>query len=289
MNETEVKRVVEKWNGEANLMGNKTDLVDVLADRKNILQYVKNQLVEELKKAPVGRLRIAKPKTDNSCQYYHRLDEKDTVGKYIKKANRQLAVDLAQKEYNRKAIEEINGELDEITSLLKKYNDYSLENLKEIFHVNRQELITPLIEKDQDFVKKWEEVSYVKKSFDEGDWSEFWTDRGERVRSKSEVLIANALCKKGVPYRYEYPIVLTNGKKIHPDFVCLNIKKRKEIIWEHLGKMDDGTYAELNVKRINWYESAGYFQGDNIIYSMETKQVALSTKKVEEYIDKYLL
>ena len=42
--------------------------------------------------------------------------------------------------------------------------------------------------------------------------------KGEKVRSKSEVNIANMLHEKGIPYRYEEELQLRNGKIVSPDF-----------------------------------------------------------------------
>ena len=67
----------------------------------------------------------------------------------------------------------------------------------------------------------------------------FYTSKGERVRSKSEVIIADVLNREGVPYRYEYPIYIKGIGKIYPDFTVLNIGIRKEMIWDHFGMMDD--------------------------------------------------
>jgi len=68
---------------------------------------------------------------------------------------------------------------------------------------------------------------------------ELYTAKGERVRSKSEIIIADSLMRAGVPYRYEFPIILNGYGKIYPDFTVLNVGLRKELYWEHLGMMDD--------------------------------------------------
>lgn len=72
---------------------------------------------------------------------------------------------------------------------------------------------------------------YRGKGFDEST-SEFYTAKGEKVRSKSEVIIADVLSREGIPYRYEYPLYLKGIGKVHPDFTVLNVKQRKEIYWE---------------------------------------------------------
>lgn len=88
---------------------------------------------------------------------------------------------------------------------------------------------------DSTYVKMWEAVTYKGLEFDAEDKTEFYTKRGERVRSKSEILIANTLNDNNIPYRYECPVEVDIGKKLYPDFMVLNRKQRKEFYWEHLG------------------------------------------------------
>ena len=87
-------------------------------------------------------------------------------------------------------------------------------------------MIEPIWIPDDEYVASWESQEYIRKEIKD-DVPEFYTDKDERVRSKSEVIIANELNKAGVPYRYECPLVI-HGIKIHPDFTILNVKKRKE-------------------------------------------------------------
>ena len=77
------------------------------------------------------------------------------------------------------------------------------------------------------YMKQWEAVVYERKGFRE-DAPNYYTDKGERVRSKAEILIANMLNKHGIPYRYEYPLKLKGYGVIYPDFTLLNINTRKE-------------------------------------------------------------
>lgn len=132
-------------------------------------------------------------------------------------------------------------------------------------------------------------VEYPRMGFDEEDSTDFFTSKGERVRSKSEIVIADALARKGIPYRYEYPLVLSDGGAVRPDFYCLNKRTRKEKVWEHLGMMSDYDYSNKNVKKIDKYEMNGYFPGDNLIVTMETDKCFLNTRLVDQIIDKYLI
>ena len=122
----------------------------------------------------------------------------------------------------------------------------------------------------------------------EGD-PEYYTDRGERVRSKSEVIIANKMYSAGVPYLYECPIVLRDGTLIYPDFTVLNVREKKTMIWEHLGMMDDGSYCQRALDRILSLEREGYFPGKNLILTHETSRRPLDTRLLERVMHCYLL
>ncbi|MBP3736941.1 MAG: hypothetical protein J6I56_07970 [Lachnospiraceae bacterium] len=54
----------------------------------------------------------------------------------------------------------------------------------------RQTFLTPVILPDEQYRKEWLDTAYEKKPFQE-DTPEHYTQIGERVRSKSEVLIAD--------------------------------------------------------------------------------------------------
>ena len=66
---------------------------------------------------------------------------------------------------------------------------------------------------DAEYVTKWLAVEYRHKAFNP-DTPPLFTENGERVRSKSEVIIAETLRGNGVPYRYEH-----FGKMDDPEYV----------------------------------------------------------------------
>lgn len=120
------------------------------------------------------------------------------------------------------------------------------------------------------------------------DAPEYYSDKGERMRSKSEIIIANILNKNGIPYRYECPIKLKSGETYYPDFMVLNVRERKEMYWEHLGLMGDYDYRERNLAKILKYEANGLFMGDKLLLTFETSTQPLSTVTIERVVNKYL-
>ena len=141
---------------------------------------------------------------------------------------------------------------------------------------------------DEDYVAMWLNHKYVKKEISET-IPYFETDHKERVRSKSELTIANALARYGIPYRYECPLILKNRIKIHPDFTVLNVKNRHQLYWEHRGMMDNPEYASHTVERLKQYMRSGLIPGRDLIITEETAEDPLGTDEIDMIIKEYLL
>ena len=116
----------------------------------------------------------------------------------------------------------------------------------------------------------------------------FITKCGVKVKSKSELIIADNLYYNNIPYKYERPMKL-KGIVVHPDFTILNTKTRREVIWEHFGMMDNPEYAQTAVRKKQDYNFEGYFEGDNLIITMETKNAQLNSKQIEMIIQRKFL
>ena len=72
------------------------------------------------------------------------------------------------------------------------------------------------------------------------------------LRSKSEVIIANLLHERNVPFRYEQPLFAGDGTLKLPDFTVT--WRGETFFWEHLGLMDLTDYAEEWQRKRSWYE-----------------------------------
>ena len=117
-----------------------------------------------------------------------------------------------------------------------------------------------------------------------GDAQEIITERGERVRSKSEKIIADKLHALGIPYRYEYPLVLEGNIKIYPDFAILKMPQREEVYLEHFGLMDNIEYMDSVIYKLNTYERNGIYLGVNLYITHETSKVPLNTRALDGMI-----
>jgi hypothetical protein len=77
------------------------------------------------------------------------------------------------------------------------------------------------------------------------------------VRSKSEVIIANLLFDREIPFEYEAPLFAPDGTFYLPDFT---IKwQGQDWYWEHLGRLEDEDYRNHWETKRTWYD--GHFPG----------------------------
>ena len=262
-------------------------LKDEIIRRKEELALLKDKLERSLYKSMDGRLRICIRR--GRVQYYHRKDPSDRQGTYISKTkDKALIASLAQKEYERKVLVAANKEIAAIDAFIKLFPVDTAEEVYSSENRYRQDLIKPLWDTDEMYVSRWRNVEYNGKSFPD-DFPELITDNGERVRSKSELIIANMLAKEKIPYRYEFPVILKGVGTVYPDFTVLNVRLRKEMYWEHLGMMDDPEYAEKAVRKISAYGANGFFPGDRLILTAETKSTPLNVRLIRDLIACYCL
>ena len=258
----------------------------------------------------------------NYLQFYKRSSPSDAQGTYMPRSQEKLAHTLIQNDYDKKTIPAIEAEIKELKDFIKSYKEKSCDMIYKKLASTRREVVTPLTLDDQTYAAAWLKVEYRRKKIPE-DAPKLFTDNNEQVRSKSEVIIANALKAAGIPYRYEFPLLLdrnagdnfgsatdndvsapatvsakSNTKttdsydldicKLHPDFYCLNLRTRQEFAWEHFGMMDDPQYAASATEKLGLYAENGFVPGKNLIITMETSAKPLSSKLLKSVIQTYL-
>lgn len=155
-------------------------------------------------------------------------------------------------------------------------------------HTQRQLLVTPIEPIWEKELVRWYDSEYHGKEFYEGT-AEIVTEKGERVRSKSEKILADYFYRNNILYQYEKPLYLKGYGTVYPDFTFLSKKTRKEIYWEHEGMMDKPEYAKSAVKKIESYQRNGIHLGERLILTFETELTVLNSQIVEELVEKYLV
>ena len=249
------------------------------------VQRILNQVQERLDNAPEGSLQLSK--SNNVVQFYI-YNSQDRKRSYISKNNDELICQLAQKSYDEKVLKSAQERLE----LVKKVNDhYERDELGQIYlneHCERRKKICPVEIPWEQQLEKWIAMEYEGKEFQEG-VPIIVTEKGERVRSKSEKILADYFFKEGIPYKYEKPLYLRGLGIVYPDFTFLSPMTGKEIYWEHDGRMDDPVYAENAIRKIQAYEYNNIYPGERLILTFETAKTVLDVGVVRRLAEEFLL
>lgn len=254
-----------------------TNLYQEAKRRLEELYPVQSKLEKRLKTYPEGKIHIVKSRS--RIQYYLRTDPKDRSGIYLSKKEEKKIKTFLQKKYDEATIKQVNLEIKKLESILKNFNSDIQKNYSD-YPQEIKKYISPIDISDEDYIKEWMFIPYEHKVVSQ-DIPVYLTDNGERVQSKSELNIANTLHKMDIPYKYECPLILADGRTIHPDFTILDVLKRREIYWEHRGMMDDRMYLKHAVQRLKDYTKSGIFLGDNLFITEETSTLPLGTNEIE--------
>ena len=245
-----------------------------LIARIDKLATLVNEKKAALQSVPDGTLRINKNK--NHISYYRCHADGNKNGTYLSVKENDLVKSLAQKSYDRKILHAAEKELYLLQRLEKSNSEPCAEEIYARMSSHRQKLVTPINLPDEEYIYQWKSQLFAPKGFAEN-VPEHYTSRGERVRSKSEILIADTLTDMNIPYLYEKPLCL-GSTIIHPDFTILQVHTRRTLFLEHFGMMDDPEYANAAVSRIHLYIRHGILPGDRLIMTFETKSSPLNMK-----------
>ena len=253
-------------------------LYEELRAREAILEEAVSLSEKKLKNPPEGKLRAAT--RGNQVQYYLRKKPSEINGIYIPKSEEKKIVMLAEKEYYGYLGNSAKAELKLIRRYLRQFSKDMLIHAYEKMGKGKRGLITPFCVDDETYAREWEKRDYISKEMETCE-QEFYTGKGERVRSKSEIIIADRLAALGIPYHYEELLQLKGGYEVYPDFTLLNVKNRQIIYLEHFGLMDNPEYVESFMWKISHYAQNGIFLGHNLIATFEQSNKALNTRELD--------
>lgn len=246
---------------------------------KNNLQIQYKKLDEKIKLLPKGKLLCSR---NGKYFKYYKSNGKNPI--YINKKNHTLAEKLAIKQY-------YTLQLSVLSHKIKLINDY--EAAINFYNASSEHLLSeisgfsPLIQSyfknESSKLTEWNSELFEHNN-SHPEHLIHKTLHGEFVRSKSEVIIANALYSKNIPYRYECCINFGNIA-IFPDFTILHPKTLECTYWEHFGMMDNSSYRENVFHKLNTYCNYGIYPSVNLITTFETLTHPMDSEKIQQIIE----
>jgi len=121
------------------------------------------------------------------------------------------------------------------------------------------------------------------------------TARGEMVRSKSEVIVADHLASKGIEYAYEEPLTI-DGVTKYPDFTVEDIESGSTFYWEHCGMLHVPTYRRRWEEKLDWYKAHGVLPHEEgggergtLIVTRDEANGSIDSAKINKLIEAVLV
>ncbi len=213
-------------------------------------------------------------------QYYYRHKLTDGTIRYIPKKDLSLACDLAYRKYLELQLEELQERLRAMLSF-QHATEHSRGKAVQYLEDNEGagRLLRERLTIENAPLSEWASrppcisAPYQERCI-------FTCRSGHTVRSKSEVMIDNALYTARIPFRYEDPLTLGN-QVLHPDFTIRHPVSGAYILWEHFGLMDVPKYIRSATEKTALYACHGYTPFHNLILTYETDDRPLTYSQID--------
>lgn len=212
--------------------------------------------------------------------------------KYLGTGENEIVKSIKKAKYISCELDMINADIKLLTKLLKDYRMISDEAIdRQLPKVYRLQSLD-YYENLPDAGKEWMRRKEAEKA-EYGPWHPegliHTVSNGIKVRTKSEMAIAEILLRNGIPFVYELPHVLKNGKIVHTDFTILStIDYKTEILLEHEGSMADPGYRDKHAWRVENYYLSGYVPNVNIFFTYDGMNGSVDGESIQRIVDGWL-
>lgn len=253
----------------------------MLAESRRLETQI-DELKKQLKKFPEGKLFC----TQNGKYHKWYLTDGETQT-YLPKKKRKFAEKLAMKKYLTLRLEDAENEKRAIEFYLRHHKKDNSQAEKLFYLPAYNELISPYFVPTSKEYQQWAVAPYEKNP----KYPEqliYKAASGTYVRSKSEVMIDMYLHMNKIPFRYEAALHM-GEVTFYPDFTILHPKTGKMFFWEHFGLVDESSYCQNMLSKLQIYISFGIIPTQQLITTYETKEQPLNPEIVEQLIQYYFV
>lgn len=267
-----------------------------LEDLLTFLEKNLKKVSTELEEAPTGTLvRV----TDRGKVKYLKSDKVDD-GYRRKHADpdADIVKALVRKEYLRIEKELLESDIALIRNINRRYVEPTPENIlnrvkKAYDKLPEKYFFMPLSRfsssgerENKELLSRQQLIEWSRAEYEQSDYKPekkiHITSEGVRVRSKSELIIAELLYIQNVPFRYEEMLTIAN-RKFAPDFTILR-EDGALVYWEHCGMPNNPAYMASHKDKLSKYEAAGIVPWKNLIITYDEPDGTLNIGIIESEI-----
>lgn len=237
---------------------------------------------DQIASLPDGHLLILKNGKYTRFAHYH-----DGIRTHIPKKDQQLIELLVRKKYLSALLKDSIQEQQALHSYLECYQNYSSHVSQILDDPIMSHVLSKYLKPLSDELREWTCSSFESNPYCPEQLRHTCLS-GNKVRSKSEVFIDQALFSHGIPYRYECALIL-DACTVYPDFTIRHPQTGRTYYWEHFGLMDNPEYARKAFQKVQIYNANGILPSDQLIMTFENQKKPLSYEEVEAVITHYFL
>lgn len=272
---------IKKEKGEE-IMNKQRILHDFMQRELQRYEKLYYKMKKEVELLPQGSLAI--DKQGHLCRC---LREEEHQYKLILSSDeKDLFLDLKKRRYITKGLKVLKARIENCRRFLERDQIYDPKQIEKI--LPRQYRGTSRLD------------IFLDGDFDPQDWARqpyrrnpvpiqipHYTAGGVIVRSKSEAMIGTRLEERNAIFRPE-PEVRLKWRSVYPDFETINVKRRKIMYLEHLGRIDDEDYVFRNLGKLQYYAECGIVLGDNLFITYESQSKPLQIQDIDVALDEML-
>ncbi len=214
--------------------------------------------------------------------------------KYVRRSAYPKLEKMYEERINMEIAETLRNNIAALSKLLTKIEDYDSDAAGERLPLAFRRLKGVLYDEER---KRQESSIAFPQSENTKDRAglKFRTSFGLFVRSKNEMLIAEALYAAGLEFWYEKRLELAvkssggyNIEAVYPDFT-IRLPDGSIMYWEHFGMMDKKDYQEENYRRLQKYLANGIYPPHNMIMTFDGENMPFDNGAVWRIIQGQLL
>lgn len=241
----------------------------------------------ELNSMPEGSLIFM---NDNGRTNYVQLipASAKTGGKRIRRAinkDPNLIKQLARKKFLQKSVELTSEEVERIKIFLQSSRPPDAERVLETLPEKYKDISESVYFPKRAEAKQWAQKPFNQSTFNPEEKIHM-SIGGIKVRTKSELLIADRLELYDLPFRYEDTLGYRQYS-FNPDFSVMTTKGI--MYWEHCGMMNDPKYRRRNEWKLQIYNKIGVVPWKNLIITYDFEDGGLDLRIIESEIVNKLL
>ena len=230
-------------------------------------------------------------KESGGLRRFYLKKEKKGRPKYLRRSEYGAAEKVLQDKVAQKTREVLEKNIRELEKILKKINDYDMDSILKKMPAAYARFHDELFSRDGCSEAEFPQSENTK----DRAGLKYRTSFGLFVRSKNEVLIAEALYAAGLEFWYEKRLELVvksgdgyNTDVEYPDFT-IRLPDGSIVYWEHFGMMDKKDYQEKNYRKLQNYLANGIYPPHNMILTFDGENMPFDNGAVWRIIQGQLL